>query len=92
VRLTRTTPPLLTPEALKCPFVEASPEAPFCQYFGPSGDVGALAPNDPIGSDADTNHSPHRREGGNILMKSGEVVNDNASLWATTVQTGKVRP
>src|SRR5579883_2223354 len=39
VRLTQTTPPLATPDLLKCPFVGAAPDAPFCQYLGPGGDI-----------------------------------------------------
>ena len=92
VRLTRLTPPLLTPDALKCPFVGSAPDAPFCQYLGPAGEVDKLAANDPVGCDFDTNHSEDRREGGNLLLKNGEVVNDNTALWATTVQTAKCRP
>lgn len=92
VRLTRLTPPLLAPDALKCPFVGSAPDAPFCQYLGPAGDVDKLPANAPIGCDMDTNHSEDRRQGGNLLLKNGEVVNDNTALWATTVQTGKCRP
>ncbi len=92
VRLTKTTPPLATPDVLKCPFVAGVPDAPFCQYLGPGGEVEKLAPKDTIGCDLDVNHSPDRKEGGNLLLKSGEVVNDYQSLWATTIQTGKCRP
>jgi hypothetical protein len=91
VRLTQTNPPLVTPDVLKCPFVE-DPSGPFCQYYGPSGDIVKLAPQDPIGSDMDQNHSEDRRQGGNLLLKSGEVVTDHTSLWATTIQMGRVRP
>jgi len=91
VRLTQTTPPLLAPDVLKCPFVE-DPNAPFCQYYGPSGDVAKLDMKDPIGTDMDQNHSEDRKQGGNLLLKSGEVVTDHTSLWATTLQMGRVRP
>ncbi|HVR84537.1 MAG TPA: prepilin-type N-terminal cleavage/methylation domain-containing protein [Planctomycetota bacterium] len=91
VRLTQTTPPLVAPDVLKCPFVEG-PDAPFCQYYGPSGDVVKMDPKDPIGADMDQNHSADRKQGGNILLKSGEVVIDHASLWATMIQMGQVRP
>jgi len=91
VRLTQTTPPLLAPDVLKCPFVE-EPNAPFCQYYGPSGDISKLEAKDPIGCDMDQNHSEDRKQGGNLLLKSGDVVTDHTSLWATTIQMGRVRP
>jgi hypothetical protein len=91
VRLTQLTPPLATPDVLKCPFVE-DPQAPFCQYLGPSGEINKLEPKDPIGCDMDQNHSEDRKQGGNLLLKSGEVVTDHTNLWATTVQMGKCRP
>ncbi|HLY75954.1 MAG TPA: hypothetical protein VKU80_17675, partial [Planctomycetota bacterium] len=86
-----TAPPLVTPVVLKCPFVDA-PNAPFCQYYGPSGEIEKLEAKDPIGSDMDQNHSEDRKQGGNLLLKSGEVVTDHTSLWASTIQMGKVRP
>src|SRR5262249_3941298 len=46
VRLTQTQPPLVTPDLLRCPFVD-SPEAPFCQYFGPGGVIAQYADKDP---------------------------------------------
>ncbi len=91
VRLTQTTPPLVTPDVLKCPFVE-EPNAPFCQYYGPSGDISKVDAKDPIGADMDQNHSEDRKQGGNLLFKSGEVVTDHTNLWATTMQRGQVRP
>lgn len=90
VRLVKSTPPLVAPELLRCPFVE-EPDAPFCQYLGPGGDVSKLDAKDPIGSDIDSNHSADRRQGGNLLLKSGEVVTDHTSLWAGTITTGRVR-
>jgi|SRR5579862_8827822 len=92
VRLTKLTPPLATPDVLKCPFLAGVPDAPFCQYLGPGGEIDKLAPKDPIGCDFDLNHSTDRKQGGNLLLRSGEVVNDSQSLWATTIQTGKCRP
>jgi hypothetical protein len=91
VRLTQTTPPALTPDVLKCPFVEVE-GAPFCQYFGPGGDIVKLEAKDPIGCDMELSHSENGKQGGNLLLKSGEVVTDHTSLWASTLQTGKCRP
>jgi hypothetical protein len=91
VRLTQATPPLVSPDVLKCPFVDPA-TGPFCQYLGPSGEIEKLDAKDPIGCDMELNHSEDRKQGGNLLLKNGQVVNDFQSLWATTVQTGKCRP
>lgn len=91
VRLVKLNPPLTSPENLQCPLVEG-PDTPFCQYLGPSEDIKKLQAKDPIGCDMDENHSPDRRQGGNLLLKSGEVVTDHSGLWATMIQQGKLRP
>jgi hypothetical protein len=91
VRLTQTTPPMLTGDVLKCPFIDVE-GAPFCQYFGPAGDVAKVQAKDPIGCDMELAHSENGKQGGNLLLKSGSVVNDWQSLWATTLKTGKCRP
>jgi hypothetical protein len=90
-RLTLTTPPLVTPDVLRCPFVEA-PEAPPCQYFGPAGDVTKLEAKDPLGCDMEISHSEDGKEGGNVLLKSGEVVTDHTGIWLTAIRVGKCRP
>jgi hypothetical protein len=90
-RLTRTTPPLVAPDVLRCPFVVA-PEAPACQYFGPAGDVARLEAKDPIGCDMELSHSEDGKEGGNVLLKSGEVVTDHTGIWGSAVRAGKCRP
>src|SRR6516164_5120894 len=56
VGLTKTTPPLVSADVLKCPFVD-EPDAPFCQYLGPEGEIAKLKPKDPIGCDMEQNHS-----------------------------------
>lgn len=91
VRLTQTQPPLIDPSILKCPFVE-DPDAPYCQYYGPSGDVSKVDPNDPIGSDLVTNHSDDGKQGGNVLLKSGSVVTDHTGAWGRAVVDRKVSP
>lgn len=90
VRLVKLDPPLLQADVLKCPFVDV-PDAPFCQYYGPGGEVGKLEAKDPIGCDMDFNHSDNRRQGGNVLLKSGEVVTDHTGLWGGAIQSGRVR-
>jgi hypothetical protein len=91
VRLTQTQPPLIDPSILKCPFVDG-PDAPYCQYYGPGGDVTKVIPNDPIGSDMVTNHSDDGKQGGNVLLKSGSVVTDHTGAWGRAIQDRKVIP
>ena len=91
VRLTQTKPALLDPSILKCPFVEA-PDAPFCQYYGPLGEVAKSDPNDPIGCDLILSHSDDGKQGGNVLLKSGSVVTDHTGAWAAALSGRKCGP
>lgn len=91
VRLTQTKPPLLGPSILKCPFVD-SPDAPFCQYYGPAGDVAKVDAKDPIGCDLETNHSDDGKQGGNVLLKSGAVVTDHTGAWGAAITGRKCAP
>lgn len=92
LRLRNATPPLIGPEALRCPLVDR-PDAPECQYQGPRGDPAALQGVHPIGCDLEVNHSPDMKQGGNVLLKSGEVVTEkgDGGLWADT-RTKYCRP
>jgi len=88
-RLLKTSPPLLQPKTLICPV--ADPErAPDLQYYGPNVDPRSMTTDDPIGCDLESNHSDHGREGGNILLRSGSVVNDNnhldGGLWGGAIR------
>lgn len=83
--------PLVTADALRCPFVEA-PDAVPPHYLGPAGDVSKLEAKDPLGSDFDRNHSEDGKQGGNVLLKSGEVVTDHTGVWASATRFGKCRP
>lgn len=87
-RLTKTSPPLLAPATLQCPLVDLE-GAPAIHYYGPNVDPRAMKTDDPIGSDMEPNHSSHGHEGGNILLRSGAVVNDNVllegGLWGSAV-------
>ena len=91
VRLTQTQPPRVSPDVLLCPLVE---EAEFADlpYMGPGADPSQAAPGDPIGCDVPTAHSRNGKEGGNVLLKSGEVVTDHTGLWSSASRTGKGRP
>ena len=91
VRLTKTSPPLVSAETLRCPLVH-HPEAPACQYFGPTSDPAKFDAKDPIGCDMPPNHSEDGGQGGNILLKSGEVVTDHTGIWLGATRSGKCRP
>jgi len=91
VRLTQTQPPLLDASILKCPFVDA-PDAPYCQYYGPTEEVDNVDPKDPIGCDMETNHSEDGKQGGNVLLKSGAVVTDNRGPWGAAISGRKCSP
>lgn len=91
VRLTKTSPPLVQPTALRCPLVHAA-DAPPCQYLGPATDPSKFDGKDPIGCDMEYNHSADGKQGGNVLLKSGEVVTDHTGIWGGATRQGKCRP
>ena len=90
-RLAKSTPPLVTADALRCPLND-EPDAPACHYYGPAGDFSKFADKDPIGCDMDRNHSDDGKQGGNVLLKSGAVVTDHTGVWGTALRSGKCRP
>jgi hypothetical protein len=85
----RMAPPLLANEALRCPLAEV-PAAPDCDYRGPGGFFAKLGEREPLGCDHNQNHSPDGREGGNVLLRSGEVITEDNSqeggLWGIALQ------
>jgi hypothetical protein len=89
MRLATAKPPLVEPDVLLCPLVE---EKAACHYLGPIADPATLDAKHPIGSDSDRNHSDDGKQGGNVLLKSGEVVTDHSGIWAAAVRQGKCRP
>jgi hypothetical protein len=91
VRLTKTSPPLVAAETLRCPLLHL-PEAPACQYFGPASDPAKLDAKDPIGCDLPPSHSDDGSQGGNVLLNSGEVVTDHTGIWLGSTRGGKCRP
>ena len=91
VRLTKTSPPLVAASALRCP-LQGAPESPACHYLGPSKDPAGADAKDPIGCDLPHNHSADEKQGGNVLMKSGEVVTDHTGIWGGALRQGKCRP
>lgn len=90
-RLTTQTPRQVSPDALRCPLVTDA-AAPPCHYLGPVADPSKLEDKDPIGCDLEHNHSDDGKEGGNVLLKSGEVVTDRTGLWNSAARQGKCRP
>lgn len=76
---------------LRCPLAAGS--APTgCDYLGPASDPAGLGEKEPLGCDDMENHGPQGREGGNVLLKSGEVMTDSFQLWASATRGGKCRP
>ena len=94
-KLSKTAPPLVLSQTLLCPLVEIE-GAPSVHYMGPGADPRTVAADIPIGCDFEWNHNEHGHEGGNVLLKSGAVVNDNdvneGGLWGIATRKGKCRP
>jgi len=63
-----------------------------CHYLGPVAEPFKLEAKDPLGCDLEDNHSDDGKEGGNVLLKSGEVVTDRTGLWNSAARQGKCRP
>lgn len=91
MRLAKSDPPLIQPEFLRCPLVDA-PEQLVCHYMGPASNPAELKDKDPLGCDYPQNHSDDGKQGGNVLLKSGEVVTDHTGVWAGAGRQGKCRP
>ena len=80
--LSRMTPPLVDEPALYvCPFDGEPPAAGTTDYRGPSGNVNLYGRADVVGADRMGNHRAN--EGGNVLKKSGAVLEVEADdlLW-----------
>ena len=91
-KLAKGTSPLADRKILACPLA-SPPEGPDgCAYWGPAGDTAKMDPADPLGCDAPDNHGEHGHEGGNVLRKSGEVLNDNREIWWGAAKRGKCSP
>ena len=90
-KLVQPGPSGVDPKALICPLASPPEEPGGCSYWGPSGDPAKYDAKDPLGCDDEINHDEHRRQGGNILRKSGDVVNDNQDYWWSAIR-GKCRP
>jgi len=56
-------------------------------YRGPCRDANRLKPDDPVGADREGNHGPG--QGGNVLLKSGDVreVSESDPLWVRARET-----
>ena len=74
--LTTTTPPLIDAslsDIFDCTLSPTQPSPGSTEYRGPSTDVNAIGDGDPVGADGVGLHGPG--EGGNVLRKSGDVMN-----------------
>jgi type II secretory pathway pseudopilin PulG len=86
LKLSKTTPPLVTEmEIYSCP-VLAKPGERSCDYLGPSQSANDLQSPDPVGADRPGNH----REGGNVIHKDGSVT-EHTGIEFTSI-TGKLSP
>jgi prepilin-type N-terminal cleavage/methylation domain-containing protein len=94
MKLTLTTPPLIDPSLttgsnaiFDCPAKPGQVTAGSIDYRGPSTDINGTVPlygdGDPVGADVVGNHGT--AEGGNVLRKSGDVLNVESGdpLWTT---------
>lgn len=80
-------PRVMDPGAFLCPvrkdFLKGE-----VQYWGPSDRLTRVQANGPVGCDAPDNH---RRGGGNVLLKTGDVVESDGELWERCMK-GACRP
>lgn len=82
--LSTTQPPLIdatTWDIYLCPVKGDSPPGAM-DYWGPARPVGEL-PGGPVGGDAPGNHGDG--EGGNLLLKSGDVLEVRERVWSSQV-------
>jgi hypothetical protein len=88
VRLTKTSPPLVTGKTLRCPS-SMRPKRPRASTSGRLGSREARRQGTARLRHA---HQPQRgrRQGGNVLLKSGEFVTDHTGVWLGATALGKV--
>ncbi len=94
--LTTTTPALIDPTVVDiyiCPVLGAS-EPPACDYWGPGDVVNKLGDGDVVGCDDPTNHNEGggTSAGGNVLRKSGDVVEYSGKEFDDIVNGSKMAP
>ena len=84
VRLTKRTPPIVAPDAIdvfSCPFrLDAEPGE--IHFLGPATDrIMHLGRTDPVGCDEWDNHGEDGGRGGNVLRKTGDVIETTGAEW-----------
>lgn len=92
LKLTITVPPLIEPgemDLFQCP-ARGEVSATECYYLGPRDNVNRLKDGEFMGCDLNDNHASEpiqtpSMEGGNILRKSGDVIEDAGPLWAQCI-------
>ncbi len=77
---TRLAPEKVAPGTLRCPLADLHP-LPDSDYLGPAKPEGKLEGDLPLGCDVPSNHSPDGNQGGNVILRSGQVVTDHTLLW-----------
>ena len=92
--LVETEPPILQGDEAQffsCP-VKGTWQSGRMDYLGPSRKVNNLVDGDPVACDEESNHSWDGSEGGNVLLKSGAVVEDKAELWKRCIKEKECVP
>ena len=87
--LTLTQPPLIDPtvnDIFLCPVLGSSSAGDY-DYAGPARSVNQLGDGDPVGADLHDNHKEGASDegSGNVLRKSGDVLEYSGSDWARMV-------
>ncbi len=94
--LTTTQPPLIdasVTEIFICPVLGAS-EPPACDYYGPGDVINKLADGDVVGCDDPANHNEggSTSNGGNVIRKSGDVVEVTGQDFDNVLNASKFPP
>jgi prepilin-type N-terminal cleavage/methylation domain-containing protein len=94
--LTTTNPPLIDAtvnDIYLCPVLGSS-EPPACDYMGPGDIINKLGDGDIAGCDVESNHNEGAGTsgGGNVLRKSGDVLEISAGDWQNVLGASKVQP
>jgi prepilin-type N-terminal cleavage/methylation domain-containing protein len=95
--LSTTTPPLIDEteqEIYLCPVKGDSAHGDI-DYYGPGQAVGRLAGGDPVGCDDPINHvegSATESSSGNVIKKSGDVMEYNGNDWSNILNSGNNPP
>jgi prepilin-type N-terminal cleavage/methylation domain-containing protein len=95
--LSTTTPPLIDPTVADiycCPVLGNDPAAGACDYWGPGDVVNRLGDGDVVGCDDPINHNEGggTSNGGNVLRKSGDVIEVPGDDFDKIINASKTPP